>query len=225
MERWTEGFSSQREIFAWIMSSRFYNPGIMTRSEADHQGGRRIREARPMYQDFLVHAKQNSDGFSAIWDKDTIVQNALQYFGKRELYCRILDVVAIKDHVKTVFTGKLVTEWTGITGPPVRWIMTEVQRRLGGEEVDKSEVQAATAAGDTIDACHMTMVVWQVKMKTMNATAVRNLTEQVKEEMDKEGKLKFDWREAKKREVEQKKAQAAELQVAALPLASLAIAK
>lgn len=187
----------------------------MARSEADNQGGRRAREARGMYQNFLIYAsgRVSSGGKGVVataMDRDTAVQTALQFFGKWELYRRILYAVSVKNHVNSLFTGKLVAEWTSVHGPPVRWIMDEVKRRLGGDEVDKPpfDTEAGDTSLDVIDPLHWTVSTWQVSMETMDITAVRNFTIQVKEEMDKNGQLAFDWREAKRRQIERKKAMA-----------------
>ncbi|TCD65111.1 hypothetical protein EIP91_003085 [Steccherinum ochraceum] len=208
-DRWKEGFTRQREVFEWISSSRFYDPSIMSRAESDHQGGRKAREARGMYQNFLTYAfeTKNSGAYkSSLIDKGTAVQSALQFFGKWDLYCRILRVAAVKTHANTVLSGKLVTEWTGVQGTPVRWVMDEVKKRLGGEEEDRPDLDYGDDGGSPMNSIHWTLFAWQAGLETMDVEAVRALTVEVKEEMEKDGRLAFDWREAKKRQAERKKA-------------------
>ncbi|THH01572.1 hypothetical protein EW026_g1158 [Hermanssonia centrifuga] len=47
------------------------------------------------------------------------------------------------------------------------------------------------------------MTVWEKVLFTMSSGEIRTLTTTVKEEMDKEGKLAFDWRKAKRQKEEQ----------------------
>jgi len=207
MSRWMEGFATQEEIFDWISSSPYYNPGVMARSEADNQGGRRAREARGMYQNFLVYAREHTRAGASVSDRDTAVQTALQFFGKWDVLNQLLQVAAVKSHISASFTGKLVTEWTSVHGPPVRWIMDEVKKKLGGEEPDQSsQVHEQDASGNAIDPVHLSLAAWQESMGVMDVDAIRRMVEQVKEEMAKDGRLAFDWRAAKKREAERKAA-------------------
>ncbi|THH18306.1 hypothetical protein EUX98_g8982 [Antrodiella citrinella] len=213
MSRWSEGFTTQDEIFEWISSSPYYNPGVMARSESDHQGGRKAREARGMYQNFLIYARRRTNGKASVPDREAAMQTALQTFGRWDVYCRVLHVAAVKSHISASFTGKLVTEWTDAHGPPVRWLMDEVKKKLGGDQPDQdslADFQESEQSEFIIDPMHRTLCAWQIGMGAMNILAIRTLVEQVKEEMDKDGRLEFDWKEAKlKREAERKAALAA----------------
>lgn len=213
MDRWEDGFTTQEAIFAWITSSCLYDPARMVHSEAKHTGGRKVRETRGMYQRFLTYARQQQQestlGWAAPVDRDTVVQSALQFFGKWDLYCRILRVASAKTHASTNFTGKHVTQWTGVQGVPVRFVMDEVKRRLGGEELDVPQLDLQDIGGDPIDPVHWTLVAWQVGLEAMDNEAIRAFTVQVKEDLQKNGKLEFNWREAKERRAERKQQQQA----------------
>ncbi|KAI0785256.1 hypothetical protein C8Q75DRAFT_686109, partial [Abortiporus biennis] len=148
LDRWKQGFATQSDVFQWVASSPYFDPRLLSRADTANNARRKARDARPMYQNFLKYVRSiagtSNNGDTQVHDpssvkekgkhrerKQAIMSNVLTRYGKRALYDALLRVASIKQHVKDVYTGRLVTEWTGVQGTPVRWIMNEVERRLG----------------------------------------------------------------------------------------------
>lgn len=130
------------------------------------------------------------------------IDKALAHFGRRALYDFLLHVAEVKKHAKMIFTGKLVEEWTGLKGMSIRLVRDEVKRKLGGTET----LPVTVDVDSNIEPVHITLATWEETLFGMSYDALRQLVMDTKEEMDKSGKLKFDWREAKKLSAERKAA-------------------
>ncbi|KAI0078251.1 hypothetical protein K474DRAFT_1641867 [Panus rudis PR-1116 ss-1] len=204
LDGWERGFTTQMECFEWVASSPYFDPSKMPACHAENGPSRqKTVAARGMYSAFLQFcreqtASQRLDGasYKRISQAEG-VEAALRTFGKWELYCRMMHVEDVKKYVKRIFKGTLVTEWTGVKGTPVRWLMDEIQKRL--EQSAPSEVRdnfIRTMEVDGVDPAYVTLELWQVVMREMDLEELRALTVQVKEEMDKEGRLFYDARAA-----------------------------
>ena len=112
---------------------------------------------------------------------------------------------AIKRHVRDVFSGNLVIEWTGVTGMPVRFIMDEVKRRLGGEDKLRTVDDIALDSLDSSDIppMYLTVRVWEFAMSEMSIDKVKIMVIRAKEDLDAEGKLQYNWKAAKQMKVRQ----------------------
>lgn len=209
MERWERGFSSQTEIFSWLASSRFFDSRSMLRSNTGNTSNMKARDARTMYQNFLVYA-QDCDSGSKKLDADAVLGEALDFFGKRDLYTVFGHIAAAKRHIGSIFTGRLVQEWTGLQGVPVRFVMDEVRARLGGEDVLSivAGISLDSLPSGDIDPVHLTLRAWESAMESMSVDEVKTMVVRVKEELAAGGKLEFDWRAAKQRKAEQKRLRA-----------------
>ncbi|KAL4251858.1 hypothetical protein ABKN59_002645 [Abortiporus biennis] len=202
-------------------------PDILSFLDTANNARRKARDARPMYQNFLKYVRSiagtSNNGDTQVHDpssvkekgkhrerKQAIMSNVLTRYGKRALYDALLRVASIKQHVKDVYTGRLVTEWTGVQGTPVRWIMNEVERRLGerttleSDNILKSLKLLSSESmveedSDSIKPVHLQLESWEVALDDMDRDEVKSLVVEVKEEMEKEGKLYYDWKAAKEK--------------------------
>lgn len=213
MDRWTQGFATQAEVFDWVATSHYFDSAKLARSDMLRGSRKRAKDTRTMFQNFLdwtldrTMSTLDMEGKGrSIHHRKDVIDQALQAFGRKDLYERLNRVGDIKQKIKQTFSGKFVTEWTGVQGRPVRWIMDEVQRRL--EPSQPTELgtldEARTTASDAIDPNLLTAPSWQVVMSNMTVDQVREHAVRVKEELDQQGKLHYDFREAKKLKAERK---------------------
>ncbi len=228
-ERWKQGFATQREIFDCVSSSSYFDAHCMARSDADQIGRQKAREMRGMYQNFIAYANElaskpyNNQQSQLTRDeiKDATQEAALVFFGKKQLYDKLLEVAKVKRQAKAVFTGKLVMQWTGLDGMPVRWVKEEVQKRLGGEgpSVDHESPSlngelAKLSPAEAEEACilptHFTLTAWERSLEGMAIEDVQALVTQVKQEMHENGQFGDNWRELRRLKAE-KKARSAEV--------------
>lgn len=132
----------------------------------------------------------------------TALDMALSHFGRRALYDSLLHSAEVKKHVKSTFTGKQVEAWTGLKGMPVRFVMDEVKRKLGGTELVPVDIEV----NNSIERLHVTLAVWEDTLFGMASDAIQQLVVETKEELNQAGTLEFDWQEAKRLSAERKAA-------------------
>ncbi|KAJ3484250.1 hypothetical protein NLI96_g5754 [Meripilus lineatus] len=218
LETWEQGFKSQREIFDWVSTSPYFDAGRMVRSDANNGSRPKARVMRHMYQKFLVHAKDIASkqpyDLTQQTTNDVVEQAAIDFFGKRDLYEQLLRVSRAKEKIKAVFSGKLVGQWTGVQGLPVRWLMDEIQNRLGDDgaaSVDGPSTVTDSLANhslhlasphlvpqdSSISPAHLVLAPWERALENMSPDDVWALVVQVKKEMHSKGLLEYDWRAAK----------------------------
>ena len=215
MDRWEQGFSTQAEVFDWVATSQYFDSAKLARSDMLNGTRKRARDTRTMFQNFLDWTLEHSmstmkmeDGKGRlIHHRRDVIEHALRTFGKRELFLRLVHVGEIKQKIKQVFSGKLVTEWTGVQGTPVRWIMDEVQNRSEqslSAERSLPSLDGVNGTLEAIDPSLLNVPAWQVAMGVMSPEEIKELTIQVKEELGEKGKLSYDIKAAKKRKAERK---------------------
>jgi hypothetical protein len=142
MTRWREGFSTHKEVFEWVATSRFFCTGTcFARIDKQREGReRRIKDDRKMYWSFLEWAgereRENGRTPGEVFDERTFHNEALVHFNRKAEFDAMVHSKAIKQTAKAGFNGTKVGEWTGLTGRwrEVKRIMDAVRKRLGGEE-------------------------------------------------------------------------------------------
>ncbi|CAL1713280.1 unnamed protein product [Somion occarium] len=213
LRRWEQGFSTTAEAFDWVSSSSYFIPTRLARPDVLQGSQKRAKASRTMFQDFLDYTATRALSMQrqAIESRDVAIERALRHFDKWDLYQTILHTCEAKQRIKQIFTGKLVMEWTGVQGTPVRWIMEEVQRKLEAQplplaqEIDASTPLCHSVKGsELVDPSFLTLAPWQILMKDLTVEQVKDLVVEVKEGLQRDGKLQFDWQEAKKRKAERK---------------------
>ncbi|KAJ3547059.1 hypothetical protein NM688_g5440 [Phlebia brevispora] len=204
VEQWTQGFTTQREIFEWVASSPFFDVRKLSSRDSPAPFAKlKARDIRPMFQNFLEFARMDSSVLlysSPRYPGHTALDMALEYFGRRALYDFLLRFAEVKKYVKASFTGKQVEQWTGLKGIQVRMVMDEVRRKLGGAELLPVEIDADS----NIDPIHVTLAVWENAMFDMPLDELRQLVLDTHDEMSKTGGLEYDWKEAKKQSAARK---------------------
>lgn len=201
------------EVFDWVATSPYFNSAKLARTDSLNSSRKRAKDSRSMFQNFLDFTLERSmseieihGAVKPVHLRQDVVKQALQAFGKDELYEVLNRIGDINLKIKQVFSGTLVTQWTGVQGTPVRWIMDEVQRRLE----QSAPIQLSIPDGLGSDGCNsidprlLTISSWQVAISDMTLDQVQELVVHVKEELDQQGKLSFDFRAAKKRKAERK---------------------
>lgn len=140
MERWKEGFKTDEAAFKWATTSRFFHPATL--QDKENRSKRKEKGKRQMYNNFTTWVEcQLFDDEAPNWTPETVVQEGLDYFGKREEYDAVMNeyerletIHAARRRVKATFNGTLITEWTGLRGFDVKRVMDKVRERTGGEE-------------------------------------------------------------------------------------------
>ncbi|EKM51481.1 uncharacterized protein PHACADRAFT_149901 [Phanerochaete carnosa HHB-10118-sp] len=203
MDRWQQGFSSEMNIFVWLSSSRLFNTATLLRCEAVNTSRVKARDARPMYQRFLEFVRRRETS-RELPSSTSLASEAIDFFGQRNLFDVLLHIAIVKKHIRDVFTGTLIQDWTGIRGMPVRFIKDETKERLGGE--DKLSIVVGipldSLQSDDIPPEHLTLRAWEYAMARMSADGVKTMVMEVKEELDAAGRLQYDWKAAKQKKVE-----------------------
>ena len=203
VDAWKQGFSSEHELFMWLASSRFFNPEDILRSQGNAKD--RAKDARQMYQNFLAFARLhlNRPRRPVIHDA---LGDALDFFNKRSLHTVLIHIAGIKRHITSNFNGTIIQGWTGLQGMPIRFIKDEVRRRLGGGELVTvvAGISLDLLRSEDIDPIHFALKVWENSMSKLSTEDIHALVSQVKEELDADGKLQYDWRAARQRKADKK---------------------
>ncbi|KAI0354927.1 hypothetical protein OH77DRAFT_1425528 [Trametes cingulata] len=218
MDRWKRGFATQDELFGWVASSPFAVPlAARFKSGESKPPAKQRVEARPMRQnfvkflqehDFTAQAAAESSVFARHEGRGEKLEAALRHFGKYEEYTAILRAARAQERSKAVLNGTNVTEWTGVSGAPVRFILDEVKDRLAARLHPETAGSREPAVAGDIPA-------WQLVLLNMSDDEVRTLIVSVKEELDAAGKLVFDWRAARAAKLERRRLKEAEAAAAA----------
>lgn len=140
IKTWENGFSNMKELFAWIQTSRFFVPRLVTETANDVKV--KNIERRIVYSAFLIFARTLASGASSkpAVQPSVVVKEAVVFFGKKAKYDEI-----VKANVKRItfaekFTGKHIMKWTGLYGMDVRAVMKGVHERLGDDGIVTAKV-------------------------------------------------------------------------------------
>jgi hypothetical protein len=127
-DEWNNGFTTQQEIFDWLMKSRFFDSGRTVRM-FDHK--HKAKTERTMFYAFPEYVR-SIHRIHRILDVAQIQQQALIHFGKKEEYDTIVREKFVLKQIKELFNGNLVMEWTGLTNwGSVKRVMDEVRAKIG----------------------------------------------------------------------------------------------
>ena len=144
MERWKAGFETQQEAFEWVASSRFYAPGQIS----DKTARVKSRADRGMYQAFLQWSdagvipavandsqphEEKSEDREAV--RESVRGEALAFFGKREEHDALVQTNERKVHLRTIWNGRKVGEWTGNSNRAIGRVMALIRQTIGEEKI------------------------------------------------------------------------------------------
>lgn len=129
IKTWENGFNTMKELFAWIQTSRFFVPRLVT--ETANAIKVKNVDRRIVFQSFLGYTRVLASAAPSkpAVQPSVVVQEALVFFGKKDKYDNAIKRIAIQSK----FTGNHVMKWTGLHGVVVRDVMTGVRERLGEE--------------------------------------------------------------------------------------------
>lgn len=201
MDRWQHGFATQDDIFEWVCASPFVQPlAERYRAPGYKPSAKSCVDTRPMRRNFIAYLQTHDlphlVSADAMGSREEKMEGALRFFGKAEEYARLVIAGRAQKRAKEFLNGTNVIEWTGVQGRPVRLIMDAVKERLS----DLGRV----SSGDTF-VPDGDITVWQHALLDMSVEEVRVLVMEVKENLQQEGKLYFDWRAAKAGKLERKR--------------------
>lgn len=145
MERWKAGFETQEEAFEWVTSSRFYVPGQIS----DKTARVKSRANRSMYQAFLqwsdasatsetanddqLQEKEERENREAV--RESIRGEALAFFGKRDEHDALVKANERRVHLKAIWNGRKVGEWTGNNNRAIGRVMALIRQTIGEEKI------------------------------------------------------------------------------------------
>lgn len=129
-------FKSLEEIFSYVATSKYFDPFLFQFESLNHVN--RIRNAkRPVYMKFLEWLAEKKYVMRVDEEgdlkKDLLVE-ALHKFPDFET--RLSGVVSgllLKESVKKVYNGSVVSEWTGLVGKDLGHLMHEVNESYGSD--------------------------------------------------------------------------------------------
>jgi hypothetical protein len=130
--RWGLGFDTLEDIFEFASSSSRFDPEMYPLEHRSHRA--RIRDAkRPTYTAFLrwVNDNQPSVGVSALVPLLGVVENQFPAFAQDLKDER--EKLRVHREVKARFNGKLVAEWTGLSGRELGEFMSRAKVLLCGD--------------------------------------------------------------------------------------------
>ncbi|KAI0953457.1 hypothetical protein AcW1_007671 [Taiwanofungus camphoratus] len=216
IERWTQGFCTQREIFDWISDCNLFNAHAIADTEVSHPTRKKTLEDRPMYRNFLTYARERSMApttFPSTMSTETLSkfasgtnmtqEDALRFFGKEVEHDTLRHASRVKQHIREVFTGKLVEQWTNTCGLPVRWIMDTARGRI--EKECHQDSGGIAQDGERAQIRWFTLAPWEVALFKMSYDEVRTLVLQVRDEMEATGKFDLNWKHEHARKAEKKR--------------------
>ncbi|RDB14556.1 hypothetical protein Hypma_016242 [Hypsizygus marmoreus] len=147
MPAWRAGFATQRAVFEWAGTSRFFDP---TRFRAEGEGFSKVKPERKMYAEFVQWAMAQAAAMKRVAEqkeesreerevrrmRPRLRDEALVYFGKKEEFEREEREREARVRLKEMFSGSRVRDWAdmGEYWKGVKMIMDGVRERVGGDE-------------------------------------------------------------------------------------------
>jgi hypothetical protein len=138
MEQWEVGFQTKQQLFEWVGTSSLFDP---VRFRAEGQGIKKVKPERVMYAQFVqwvVDKKKHLGDLETVsLDKESQIQHALKYFGKKEEFDALAREDAEKAQLKESFNGAKVRSWTGLAvdeWKDLKATMDQVRSWAGGEQ-------------------------------------------------------------------------------------------
>ncbi|KAJ8457153.1 hypothetical protein ONZ45_g18428 [Pleurotus djamor] len=140
-------FSTRRELFEWLASSRFFDPNKFRSSGS---GISKVKIDRKLYHNFVLWAETQRTTLSAEGDiklktgddiqtcrrdHDSIRDEALEFFKKRDVFEAAAKERLLRSTLKSAWCGHQVRDWAemGEYWPGVSRIMNGVREELGGD--------------------------------------------------------------------------------------------
>ncbi|KAH9841529.1 uncharacterized protein C8Q71DRAFT_700317 [Rhodofomes roseus] len=192
-DRLDAGFTTQREVFEWTATSRLFNARKVAPSEQSHLRGKKRRGPRTMYQNFVEFARERADDPAYEPPHETITQDdVLRFFGKDAEHAALLRASRIKQNAREAFSGRVIEQWIGMRGLPVKWVMDAARERL-------NERYAREHPGEAI---LLSVTPWEVALFEMSTEELQKCVVDVKTEMEESGTFELNWQREDARKAE-----------------------
>jgi len=143
MDAWIAGFRTKRDVFKWAGCSPFFNP---KKFRTHGEGFTKVKEERKMYKEFVEWASEKAaaspltkgDDESKVTEEQwpAFRDRTLVYFNKKEVFEAINGERTRRAHLKQIFNGTRVRDWTelGEHWKGVKLIMDWVREKYGGDD-------------------------------------------------------------------------------------------
>ncbi|OCH91859.1 hypothetical protein OBBRIDRAFT_825069 [Obba rivulosa] len=200
IDRWRQGFNTQRELFNWVISSRLFDAHrIMQYSDAQTSKAKLLKD-RMIYQNFIIYIKEQLEAGAAA-GLNIGVEDALRFFGKEVEYNAVLENDRARRRAKELLNGVMLQELTGLKGMPVKLLSDGIKQRL--EEAWSCENVTTYESQEAVQG-YSAPLLWEIAVAEKSEEEVRAMVLRVKEEMQAAGQLDFDWKAAKARKEQRK---------------------
>jgi hypothetical protein len=116
-ENFKSAFATQEDIFKWLSSSKLFNKDIFAFENLNHVNRKRDR-LRKDYHSWLAYIKDKPNKFIGNKDKTVYIEEINNHFHSN-IHERAEWLIAkhtYKKFLKEKFSGKMVSEWTGLQG-------------------------------------------------------------------------------------------------------------
>lgn len=141
--RWKEGFDTEKDVFDFVVNSKYFDPEIFQLENLNHTNRTRNRK-RGMYMRFIEyvnsHSFQKGESFRSKDEYSVIFQLKFPRFREHVDHYRFEHT--INELVKSKINGKLVMEWLNLTekdGVIVGKIMKEFRDNIRREVLTMTE--------------------------------------------------------------------------------------
>lgn len=130
--RWEQGFDTLEDVFAYVASSDCFDPAQFPLEHRSHRA--RVRDAkRPTYTKFLAWVDEHGPLCRRAVIAEDMLRNAfLRFPDFHSRYAAAHEALVRQRAAKERFNGRLVGEWTGLTGPALGQLMAELRSEAGG---------------------------------------------------------------------------------------------
>ena len=110
--KWVDKFSSKKEIFDWILTSKYFKKEIFFNLNYDH---RRRLSLRPFYKEFLDYIEVSINEITKVNNLDSEIKinlqnHAIEYFDKKKEVLILLENIKLIEERRNKFNGKLLLE-------------------------------------------------------------------------------------------------------------------
>ena len=134
--RFHEGFGNLEDVFAYACSTPYFHPDIFLLENRNHAGRTRDRK-RPTYQKFLQHLKGLPPATYFQFPEDSGKWLARAHHHFPDLKEKMEHVFKERDRLERVkehFNGRLVSQWTGLSGKDLGDFLSRFSLGAGGPE-------------------------------------------------------------------------------------------
>lgn len=137
--RFMQGFNSLEDIYAFVVSTPYFNRDIFLLENRNHASRVRDRK-RKTYSGFLdwIAERPHLPAFDFPEDKSSwlpLIKDAFPEFAVA--HQKSMDALASRQFVSRHFNGGIVSERTGVTGERLSHVMRYIREKMSFEEIER----------------------------------------------------------------------------------------